>query len=308
MKAEVFHSFGDARVLGLEDVPAPEPGRDEVLVHVRAASVNPVDCKMRAGRFPPVDETRLPMIPGQDVCGTVAKYGSDVKRFKRSDAVYAMLEGGGGYAELVAVKDELLATKPERIDYTQAAAVPLAALTAWQGLFDHGELESGQHVLIHGGAGGVGHFAVQFAKLAGATVSTTVAADDFDFVRDLGADHAIDYRSERFEDRGRDFDLVLDLVGGETQTRSWAVLRNGGTLISTLSEPSQDEARGRDVRAANFSAQPHGSQLEHIGRLIDAYKIRPHVQATYPLADASAAQQRLESEHSRGKIVLEVAD
>jgi NADPH:quinone reductase-like Zn-dependent oxidoreductase len=307
MKADVIHSFGDSSVLEVEDVPAPTPKDDEVLVRVLAASVNPVDYKIRAGKFPMVREKHLPMILGRDICGTVEKYGTSVTRFKRSDAVYALLEGGhGGYAELATVKEDLLATKPERLSHTEAASVPLAALTAWQGLFDHGGLESGQHVLILGGAGGVGHFAIQFAKAAGASVSTTVTKEDFEFARGLGADQVIDYHNERFEDRADKVGLVFDLIGGETQERSWAVLQDGGTIISTVSVPSQDAARERGVSAANYMAKPSGTQLEQIGRLINAGKVRPHVQATYALPEAGTALERLEQDHSRGKIVLQV--
>lgn len=308
MQAERIHSFGDTDVLELEDVPIPEPEDDEVLVRVRGAGVNPVDYKIRAGKFPRVTQKHLPVILGLDVSGTVEKYGSSVKRFKRSDAVYALLAGGrGGYAEYVAVNDGLLATRPERLSHVEAAAVPLAALTAWQGLFDHGGLEPGQHLLIHGGAGGVGHFAIQLAKTVGATVSTTVASDDFEFARALGADHVIDYRNDRFEERAGTVDFVFDLIGGETQERSWAVLDDGGTLISTLSEPSQEKARERGIRATSYMTRPSGAQLEEIGRLIDSGKVRPHVAATFALAEAGAAQERLEQQHSRGKIVLEVA-
>ena len=196
---------------------------------------------------------------------------------------------------------------PTSIDLVHAGAVPLAALTAWQGLFDHGELKAGQRVLIHGGAGGVGHFAVQFAKARGATVVTTAGPDDIEFVRELGADTVIDYKNERFEYVTRDFDLVLDLIGGETQDRSWAVLREGGILVSTLADPDQEQAKARKVRAApRWMTQPIAAQLGEVAQLIDAGRVKVTVTAIYPLDQVRAAQQRLEQGHLRGKIVLTV--
>ncbi|MER8769713.1 NADP-dependent oxidoreductase [Mesorhizobium sp. M0092] len=185
--------------------------------------------------------------------------------------------------------------------------MPLAGLTAWQGLFDHGGLKSGQRVLIHGGAGGVGHLAVQFAKVAGAFVATTVSAQDFNFVRALGADQAVDYKNQRFEEVVEDVNLVFDLVAGETQDRSWDVLKPGGTLVSTLSEPSAEKARQHRARGVSYLTKPNAAQLAEISRLIDAGKVRPFVQAIYPLEDVAKAEERLEKQHTRGKIVLQVA-
>jgi NADPH:quinone reductase-like Zn-dependent oxidoreductase len=307
MQAARIHTFGAADVVTLDDVPKPQPKRDEVLVKVHAASVNPVDYKIRSGQYPKVQREQLPMTLGRDVAGVVERCGEAVTSCKKGDSVYAMLDGGsGGYAEYAIVKEHDLAKKPKSLDYREAAAVPLAALTAWQGLFDHGKLESGQHVLIHGGAGGVGHFAIQFAKEKGATVSTTVASEDVDFVHELGVDRAIDYRNERFEDRVRDVDLVLDLVGGDAQERSWNVLRESGALISTLSQPSQDKARARGARGENYLSQPNAAELREIAQLIDAGKVAPHVDAVYDLSEAASAQRRLEDGHVRGKVVIDI--
>jgi NADPH:quinone reductase-like Zn-dependent oxidoreductase len=308
MKAAVIHSFGSADVLTLEDVAVPTPAGGEVLVQVHAASVNPADYKIRSGQYAAAKQEAPPLILGRDVAGTVETCGAGVAGFRRGEAVYALLDREhGGYAEYTIVNERDLARKPASLDYTEAAAVPLAALTAWQGLFDHGALKSGRHVLIHGGAGGVGHFAIQFAKSAGAKVSTTVSGRDFEFVRELGADSPVDYHSERFEDLVHDVDLVFDLVGGPTQDRSWSVLKRGGTLISSRGKPDENTARKHGVRAANFLTKQSASQLEEIGRLIDEGKVRPHVEVVYRLADVRSAQQRLEHEHVRGKVVLEVA-
>ncbi len=307
MKAAVIHSFGPPDVIRTEEIATPVPQPDEVLVKVHAASVNPVDYKMRSGQYPPVQQDRLPLTLGRDVAGTVHQCGIAARSFKPGDSVYAMLDRDhGGYAEYVIVKERDLAAKPRHLDYTEAAAVPLAAITAWQGLFDHGDLRSGQRVLIHGGAGGVGHFAIQFAKARGAVVATTVSHDDLEFVRELGADRPIDYRSERFEDAVRDVDLVFDLVDGETQDRSWAVLKRGGAMVSTLSKPSEIKARDRGARAEHYMAQPNAEELQQITALIDAGKVIPRVQAIFPFSDVQQAQQQLEHGHVQGKIVLEL--
>lgn len=303
MHAVCIHAFGGPEVLQLDEVPRPEPEQDEILVRVRAASVNPVDYKIRSGQY--AKREQLPMMLGRDVSGTVERCGRQVQDWETGDEVFAMLPSNRhGYAEYVTIKSSDAVPKPPSIDHEHAAAVPLAALTAWQGLFEHGALKSGQRVLIHGAAGGVGHFAVQFAKVAGAEVIATASGADAQFLRELGADQVIDYRSERFEDRAREIDLVLDLIGGETQERSWAVLKPGGTLVSTLGQPSQEKARERGVNAKGYMAQPNAQQLSQIARLIDEGKVRPHVQATYPMREAAKAQEHLEREHAQGKTVL----
>jgi NADPH:quinone reductase-like Zn-dependent oxidoreductase len=307
MKAIVIHSFGSADVLKVEELPTPVPRADEVLVKVSAASVNPVDYKMRSGKYPTVKQDQLPLVLGRDVSGVVEQCGAAVSRFKKGGEVYAMLDREhGGYAEYVIVKERDLAAKPKHLDFVEAAAVPLAAVTAWQGLFDHGGLKAGQHVLIHGGAGGVGHLAVQCAKARGARVTTTASKQDLDFVRSLGADQVID-KDEPFEESVSDVDLVFDLVNGETQERSWAVLKQGGAIISTLSKPSDSQAKAHRARAEHYMTQPNAGELLEIGRLIDDGKLRPHIGATFRLAEAGEAQQRLEGKHIRGKIVLRVA-
>jgi NADPH:quinone reductase-like Zn-dependent oxidoreductase len=196
---------------------------------------------------------------------------------------------------------------PGALDRVAAAAVPLAALTAWQGLFDHGGLAAGQRVLIHAGAGGVGHFAVQFAKARGATVITTVSTDDVAFARSLGADEVIDHTRERFESRVRDIDLVFDLVGGQTQEHSWAVLRKGGVLVSTVAEPAREKAEAIDVRATRYTAQPNADQLREIDALIQSGRVRPLVSRRVAYGDAKEALRRLEEGHSTGKLVVDMA-
>jgi NADPH:quinone reductase-like Zn-dependent oxidoreductase len=306
MKAVRIHEFGGPETLRVEDLPVPEPGAGEVRIRVLAASVNPVDYKMRNGGYLPPDA--LPLTLGRDVAGVVDAVGDGVDTFSPGDAVFAMLDREhGGYVEFVVQPAANCARQPARLDAIQAAAVPLAGLTAWQGLFDHGGLQAGQRVLVHGAAGGVGHFAVQFAGARGATVFATCSGQDADFVRGLGISEVIDYRSERFEDRVGEVDLVYDLVAGETQDRSWSVLKDGGVLVSTLQEPDQAKAAAKHARGVHYMAQPNGGQLADIARLIDAGEVAPRIDRVFPLDAAAEAETALEKDHVRGKIVLQVA-
>ena len=305
MKVVRIHDFGGTEVLREDDLPVPQPGNDELLVKVHAASVNPVDYKIRKGGYAKPDQ--LPIAMGRDISGTVESRGGNVRDFDKGDAVYAMLgRDRGGYAQYVIVKPGEFAAKPSKLDHVRAAAVPLAALTAWQGIFDHGGLTAGHRVLIHGGAGGVGHMAVQFAKAKGTWVATTVSKSDLGFVHDLGADQAIDHRNEDFSEKLRDMDLVYDLIGGETQKKSVKVLKDGGTLITTV-DLAEGLGKEKHIRSAHYVAEPNAKQLADIARLIDEGKVRVVVDAVFLLADAARAQEMLEKEHIRGKVVLEVA-
>ncbi|WP_245464100.1 NADP-dependent oxidoreductase [Rhizobium sp. NXC24] len=307
MKAVRIHAFGGPEVLRLEEIERPEPKIDEILIRVEAASVNPVDWKMREGNYPAVQEEDLPYVLGRDVCGTVEKMGDGVAAFRPGDAVYAFLNPRhGGYEQFVIARPEEIAPKPRLMNPVQAAAIPLAGITAWQGLFDHGGLQAGQRVLIHGGAGGVGHLAIQFAKAKGAWVATTVSSADMDFARSLGADQVIDYKSERFEDAIEPVDMVFDLISGETQERSFGVVKPGGILVSTLTQPDKNRASELGMRAVRYTAQPNGAQLAEISRLIEEGKVRVEVRRVYALEQARAAQEAIQNEHNRGKIVLRV--
>ena len=308
MHAVRIHSFGDADVLKVEEVPPPEPADDEIVVRVMAASVNPVDYKIRSGKYPLVKQDQLPKVLGRDVSGVVERVGAGVRQFKKGDAVYAMLgAAAGGYAEYAIATPDEAGRKPKQLDFVQAAAVPLAALTAWQGLFDHGGLKAGQRVLIHGGAGGVGHFAIQFAKAKDAWVAATVSGADLELARKLGADRAIDYKTEKFEDAVTDIDLVYDLIAGETQRRSFAVLKDGGTLISTLQKPDEAALARKHAHGAHYLAKPDAAQLAEIAALIDAGKVRVVIDAIYPLEQAARAHKHMEDDHIAGKVVLQVA-
>jgi NADPH:quinone reductase-like Zn-dependent oxidoreductase len=308
MKAVRIHEFGGVDVLKLEDLPRPAPARGEVLIQVRAASVNPVDYKIREGKVPSVKAEQLPVILGRDVAGVIAALGDGVTAFETAAEVFALLpHDRGGYAEWVAAPADVCARKPLTLDMVQAASVPLAALTAWQGLFTYGGLKAGQRVLIHGAAGGVGSFAVQFAKVKGAEVFATASADNRGFVEGLGATRVIDYHAERFEDVVRDADLVYDLIGGETEDRSWQVLKRGGRLVSTVHEPDAARAAAAGVSAKRYAAQPDGGQLREIADLIDRRCVEVTIDRVYPLDDVAEAERHLQDDHVVGKVVLKVS-
>jgi NADPH:quinone reductase-like Zn-dependent oxidoreductase len=307
MKVIRITRFGGPEVLDLESIPVPKPGKGELLVKVAAAGVNPVDFKIRAGKYPAVEQDKLAFIMGRDVAGTVVEVGGSGSRFATGDAVIAMPGiGRGGYAEYAVVKVTEAAKKPESLDVVEAGAVPLAALTAWQGLFTHGHLKSGQRLLVQGGSGGVGHFAIQFAKAKGAHVITTASAAHIDFLRRLGADQVIDYEAQRFEEIVAEADVVFDLIGGEVQERSWQVLKKGGVLVSTLNEPSKEKAAAAGTRGMRYTVTESGEDLRAIIELIDAGQVKPVVTKTYQLGEAAAAQQFLEHEHPAGKVVLSI--
>lgn len=303
-----IHSFGDAAVLQADTVEPSLPDASQVLVRTKAASVNPVDFKIRSGKYPAVKEDRLPYTLGRDVSGIVEQCGAQATQHKIGDEVFGIVGiGGGGYAEKVTLDQRAITRKPLGLDHEHAAAIPLAGQTAWQGLFRHGGLKAGQSVLIHGGSGGVGHFAVQFAKAKGARVLTTVGTANVEFAKSLGADVVIDYETQRFEDHASNLDMVFDLIDGETRERSWQLLKRGGILVSTLTAPSQEKAKELSVRALRYTVEADGNELAEIGALAAAGKVKVHVQKTYPLKEAAQALTELEKGHAVGKIVLIVS-
>lgn len=305
MKAVRIHGYGGREVLVYEDAPRPEPKEGEILVRVRAAGVNPVDWKIRAGLLQSVWEYVFPLTLGFDVAGTVEQVGEGVSGVQTGDAVFANTPGGG-YAEYVTFAADLAAPKP--LDFVQAASVPVAGLTAWQALFDHGTLEAGQTVLVHAAAGGVGSFAVQFAHWKGARVIGTASGRNLDFVRGLGADEVIDYTAARFEDVAKSVDVVFDTMGGDTQERSWGALKPGGILVSIVDPAAVQSAPAHGARGAFFSAAPNAEQLAEIGRLMEDGLVKTHVETVLPLSEAAQAHELSQSGHTRGKIVLKVAD
>ncbi len=309
MKAIRFHQYGDAGVLRYEDAPKPQVGLDELLIRVHSAGVNPADWQFRQGYYKDFAPRPLPFIPGWDVAGMVEAVGAQVTRFKPGDAVFAMadMSRNGAYAEYIAVCADHVAPAPRAIPLQQAAAVPLAALTAWSALFAHGALAPGQSVLVHAGAGGVGLFAVQLAHHAGARVLATASAANHELLRRFGADEVIDYRGENLALRATGMDLVIDTVGGEMREQSWKLLRPGGLLAGVaMPPPDETQARAHGVRAAMIAVTPDGARLAEIGALIDAGKLQVLIDSEYPLADAAVAQVRSQGRHARGKIILRV--
>src|ERR1700730_16888836 len=310
MKATVIHEFGGPEVMKYQDVPRPEPKEDEILIRVIAAAVNPVDAMIRAGGMKRFLGEKLPLIPGMDVAGVVEKIGTKITKFKVGDAVYAYLsfEEQGGYAEFAVAKENETALKPKSISFAAAAAVPLAATTAWQALVDTAKIDNGQTVLIHGGSGGVGHFAIQIAKARGAKVIATASTPSQNVMKELGADQTIDYTTTKFEDVVRDVDVVLDAVRGDALTRSYGVVKKGGMVVSITGQPDQAECEKHEIRCVSLMAHPDANVLEELARLIDDKKIKPIVSQEMPLKDAAIAHEQIATRHTRGKIVLKVAD
>jgi NADPH:quinone reductase-like Zn-dependent oxidoreductase len=307
MKAIRVHEYGGPEQLRLEEAPQPKADSGKVLVRIHAASVNPIDFKLASGNMRQIMPINFPWIPGGDFSGIVEEIGPGVTGLAKGDAVYGDASGGGAYAEFYAGPASMIARKPRQLSDAEAASVPLAAQTAWQGLFDHGRLERGETVLIHGAAGGVGTFAVQLAHLKGAKVLATGSAANTDYLRSFGADTVIDYKATAFESVAKNVDLVLDLIGGETQRRSFGVLKPGGRLIATAQPPSAEEAAKHKVEAEMMSMKASATNLMQLAELLDAGKLKTLVAKTYPLAQARDAWTEIMSGHTRGKIVLEVA-
>jgi len=308
-KAIRFHEYGGPEVMKLEEIPRPVPKDDEILIHVRAVGVNPVDWKIREGHVRKVLDIPLPAIPGGDLAGVVEEVGKRVGDFAVGQSVYAMIGLLGAYAEHVAIKAALAAPKPTTLDHVHAASVPLAALTAYQALFEHGALKAGQRVLVHAAAGGVGSFAVQLARNAGAEVFGTASPGNADYVRGLGATEVIDYRKADYTRHAGRFDLVFDLIGGETSQASLPVLRAGGVFVGgvPVSDTVQKQASAAQVKVSGFRVRPDGRQLREIAELIDAGKLRTTLAAVYPIGDVGRAHRQSKAGHTRGKLVLQFA-
>ena len=308
MKAIVAHQWGGPEVLKVEEMPVPQPKDNEILIKSFAAGINSFDGTLLTGKYAKAFGTQLPWIPGYDVAGTVDKIGADVKKFKAGDPVYAFISipKGGGYAEYALAKESQAALKPATLSFAEAAGVPSVALTAWQSLVDKANVQPGQTVLIQGASGGVGIFAIPIAKIRGAKVLATASTANQDFLKQLGADVAIDYKTQKFEDIAKDVDVVVDGVGGETLKRSYPIVKRGGILVSLVGRVDQAELDKYGIRGVSLEAQYNGDQLAEIGKLIDAKKIKVVVSETFPLADAAKALAKADTSHARGKIVLNI--
>ena len=308
MKAVKINEYGDESVLDYTETERPAPQADEVLVKVHVAAVNPVDWKIRDG-LGEMFGLQPPLILGCEIAGTVEAIGGDVKDFQQGDAVYGYIGShAGGYAEYAIAKADEIAPKPESLDFENAAAIAVGALTSWQAIFDLANLQNGQRILITGASGGVGSLAVQLAKAKGAFVIGTASGKNEAFVRGLGADEFIDYTKKKFEELVKDVDVVFDTVGGETLARSFQTLKKGGFLITTVAPPPEEKAKEFGVRAAMVEAQPSAKQLAEINQLIDEGKVKTHVATVLPLAEVKKAHQLSESGRTRGKIVLQIGE
>lgn len=308
MKAARLHQRGGPEQIVVEDAPLPAPAAGEVRIRVRAAAITPGELTWDETYRHPDGSPRLPTIPGHDVAGVVDALGPGVTDVAVGESVYALVNfpRDGSAAEYVVVPAGDLAPAPRTIDAVQAAAVPLSALTAWQGLFDHGRLAAGHRVLIHGASGGVGGYAAQLARWRGARVIATASPRNAQSVRDRGGDEVIDYAATRFEDVAHGVDLVFDTVGGETLARSFAAMRRGGTLVSVAGVPDNARAADAGVTGVFFIVRPSRDELQQIASLIDAGQLRTDVQAVYPLPQAREAFERSVAGHLTGKIVLRI--
>ena len=323
MKAVRLLEYGGQLVFN--DVPTPTIARDEILIKIKSTAVNHLDLVKASGTARQILPIDLPWIPGHEFSGVVERIGSDVAGYAPGDAVFAGNETGGAYAEYLAVKPAAIARKPSNVSFEEAASVPVASETAWQGLFTHGHLEKGQTILIHGGAGAVGAYAVQLASHAGAAVIATASGDDEAYLKSIGASRVIDYRGAQFEKVLQEkVDLVFDLVGGDTQKRSFLVLKEGGHLVSAVQPVSQEEAAKHRVSGEMMRLAPSGDVLGRIGRLLEEGTIRPDVATVYALQDVAQAWKDIAGNlpgvhgmspsgpgtarrRSHGKIVLRVA-
>ena len=311
-RAVVIEAYGGKDQLKEATVQLPELKANQLLVKVAATSINPIDWKLREGYLKQMFPWDFPIILGWDVAGDIVEIGADVTEFKVGDAIYARPETTrfGTYADYAIVDAELAAIKPENQNYAEAAAVPLAGLTAYQALFEHGRLKEGEKVLIHAGAGGVGTYAIQLAKAAGAYVITTASPRNQELLQKLGADEIIDYHTTDFEEVLQDIDLVFDTMGGDTQKKSFTVLKPKGRLISILSIEDEDLAKEKDIFAKAIWLRTNGKQLAELTELIEAEKVNSVIGATFPLTaqgiyDAHALS---ETHHAVGKIVIENQD
>jgi NADPH:quinone reductase-like Zn-dependent oxidoreductase len=332
MKAFIVDRYGNNDGVRAGEMPDPEVRDDDVLVQIHAASVNPLDLKIRGGSLKLILPYRLPFVLGNDLAGVVVRVGSRVRRFKRGDEVYARPDQDriGAFAEFISIKEDAVASKPKELTMEEAASIPLVGLTAWQALIERANLKAGQKVLVHAGSGGVGTFAIQLAKHVGALVATTTSTANLDWVKRLGADIVIDYRKDDFETLLHDYDVVLDTLGGETLEKSLRVLKPGGKLVSLSGPPDPDfakdigstwilrlvmrllsyrirqKAKRHQVSYSFLFMRASGDQLREIASLIDSGIIRPVVDRVFPFASTKEALVYVETGRAKGKVVVKV--
>ena len=309
MLAVRIHQYGSRDALSLDDIPIPDIAPDEVLVKVVAASVNPVDWKVREGYLAQMIPHPLPLTLGWDVSGVVVAVGGEVSNWREGDAVFARpdLARNGTYAEFAAIRASECARKPATISHVEAASLPLAGITAWESMVDTAAVQAGQRVLVHAGSGGVGSLAIQLLKDLGAIGIATTSERNRALVESLGADQVVDYRTARFTDVVEPVDAVFDTLGGQVQEDSWQVLKPGGIQVSIISPPDADQAAARGVRQGFVFIGPNAPVLTRLAAMVDSGRLRPVIGAEFALRDIAAAHALSESGRAVGKIVLYVA-
>jgi len=311
MKTAQYNRYGGPEVIEINNsAPMPFAGENQILVEIYAASLNPFDVSLRSGRLKEMIPLQFPVTIGGDFSGVVTNLGEDVSEFKIGDKVYGqalVLTGASGaVAEFATSNVANSALKPKSIDFVESASLPLVGSSAIQALEEHIKLKSGDKILIHGGAGGIGHIAVQLAKHLGAYVATTVSGDDMEFAKNLGADKVIDYKSEKFEDKIHDFDAVFDTVGGETMDKSFKVLKRGGVIVSMLGAPNPNFAKQHGVTAIGQNTKITSEKLNRLAELVDNGSIKPHIDRVFPLEKTREASKLLEEGHPQGKVVVKI--
>ncbi len=308
MKAVQINDFGDRSVLELNNIAIPTPTENEVLIKVRSTSVNPVDWKIREGYLQPMLNHSLPLTLGWDVSGEVTAVGAKVTDLKVGDAVYSRpdIAKNGSYAEYMTAAADEVALKPTTLTWQEAAGIPLAALTAWQALYEIAKIQAGERVLIHAGSGAVGQFAIQLAKLRGAYVYTTTSARNTELVLGLGADQSIDYHQEDFSEL-KDLDVVFDTIGGETQANGWKTLKKGGRLVSVVGNPDEATAAEHGVSAFFCFVQPNREQLKELAAHADAGQLKVNIDSEFGLDQIAQAHERSETGRAQGKIIINVS-
>jgi NADPH:quinone reductase-like Zn-dependent oxidoreductase len=308
MKAVVIEQYGDKEQLKEMEVDTPKIKDNQVLVEIKATSINPIDWKLREGYLKEMLPFDFPIILGWDAAGIIQDVGKNVKDFQVGDEIFSRpaTTRFGTYAEMTVIDDHLLAIKPENISFEEAASIPLAGLTAWQALFDAADLKKGEKVLIHAGAGGVGSLAIQLAKDKGAYVATTASIDNHDFLKELGADKVIDYKTTNFEDVLSNYDVVFDTMGGDIQSKSYQVLKKGGRLVTIVNAPNKELASKYGVTASHVWLEPNGKQLEQLGTLLQNGRLKAIVGHVFPFTEQGIKEAHAlsESHHAKGKIVI----
>ncbi|SIS60284.1 NADP-dependent oxidoreductase [Salimicrobium flavidum] len=310
MKAIVINEYGHKEQLTEQEIETPKPGKGEVLVQVKATSINPIDWKLREGYLQQMLDFEFPIILGWDVAGIVEETGEGVTSYEKGDRVFSRpdLTRKGTYAEYTVVAEHLLAPLPENVTFEEGAATPLVGLTAWQCLTDVTKVQKGEKVLIQAGAGGVGSFAIQFAKEKGAYVATTGSTRNVNFLKSLGADEVIDYTEQDFAEVLNDYDVVFDTLGGDILDKAFDVLKDGGRLVTIAGQPDEEKAKAKNIEATSFWLEPDGDQLKEIADLMESGKVKAHIGHRYPLTAQGLqdAHGLSETHHAKGKIVINV--